>query len=177
VHARLTLGQGVVVGHGTVELLMRQAGIKALPGSRRPNPKHQTSTAGDLVKRQFASALLDRLWVTPTASGTSVRKPAHRPHGIWSGDPWKVPQPGLDPGADLLVGPLAVRLPVPPWPEHKERRQVEPEPGDRLHRLRFEPLEALPEDGALHIIFLTGGADSRLLATARRERVILAGHS
>ena len=54
VHAELTLGQGVIVRHGAMELLMRRAGIKGLPGSRRPRPKHRTPTAGDLVHRQFA---------------------------------------------------------------------------------------------------------------------------
>jgi putative transposase len=49
VHAELTLGQGNIVGHGAVELLMRRAGIKGLPGIRRPRPKHQTPTAGDLA--------------------------------------------------------------------------------------------------------------------------------
>lgn len=43
-HAELTLDLGVTVGHGAVELLMRRAQIKGLPGSRRPRPrpKHQT---------------------------------------------------------------------------------------------------------------------------------------
>jgi putative transposase len=34
VHAELTLGQGIV-GHGTVELVMRLTGIKGLPGTRK----------------------------------------------------------------------------------------------------------------------------------------------
>ena len=38
VHAELTLGLGITVGHGAVETLMRRAGIKGLPGSRRPRP-------------------------------------------------------------------------------------------------------------------------------------------
>jgi hypothetical protein len=53
--AELSLGAGIIVGHGTVELLMRRAGIKGLPGSRRPRPKHQTPTWADLVRRQFAA--------------------------------------------------------------------------------------------------------------------------
>jgi putative transposase len=64
VHAELTLGLGIAVGHGAVELLMRRAGIKGLPGSRRPRPKHQTPTASDLVHRDFARPVPDRLWVT-----------------------------------------------------------------------------------------------------------------
>jgi hypothetical protein len=74
VHAELRLGLGVTVGHGAVEMLMRRAGIKGLPGSRRPRPKHQTPTAGDLVHRQFTRPLPDQPWVTditehPTREG------------------------------------------------------------------------------------------------------------
>ena len=32
VQAELTLGLGITVGHGAVEMLMRRAGIKGLPG-------------------------------------------------------------------------------------------------------------------------------------------------
>jgi putative transposase len=35
---------GITVGHGAVEMLMRRAGIKGLPGNRRPGPKHQTES-------------------------------------------------------------------------------------------------------------------------------------
>ena len=74
VHAELTLGLGITIGHGAIELLMRRAGIRGLPGSRRPRPKHQTPTAGDLVHRQFSRAAPDQLWVTditehPTREG------------------------------------------------------------------------------------------------------------
>ncbi len=64
VHAELTLGLGIRVGHNAVEMLMRRAGIKGLPGNRRPRPKHQTPTAVDLVDRQFARPARDQLWVT-----------------------------------------------------------------------------------------------------------------
>jgi putative transposase len=64
VHAELTLGHGIVVGHGAVEMLMRRAGLKGLPGSRRPRPKHQTPTAADLVDRAFTRPARDQLWVT-----------------------------------------------------------------------------------------------------------------
>jgi putative transposase len=33
VHAELTLGRGIVVGHGTVELLMAHAGITGVTGA------------------------------------------------------------------------------------------------------------------------------------------------
>jgi putative transposase len=74
VHAELTLGQGILVGHNAVEMLMRRAGIKGLPGSRRPRPKHQTPTATDLVHRNFTRPGPNQLWVTditehPTREG------------------------------------------------------------------------------------------------------------
>jgi putative transposase len=74
VHAELTLGLGISISHGAIELLMRRAQIKGLPGNRRPRPKHQTPTAGDLVHRQFSRAAPDQLWVTditehPTREG------------------------------------------------------------------------------------------------------------
>jgi putative transposase len=74
VHAELVQGHGISVGHNAVEMLMRRAGIKGLPGSRRPRPKHQTPTAADLIDRAFARPARDQLWVTditehPTREG------------------------------------------------------------------------------------------------------------
>ena len=74
VHAELRLGRGILVGYHAVEMLMRRAGIRGLPGSRRPRPKHQTPTAADLVNRDFARDAPNRLWVTditehPTREG------------------------------------------------------------------------------------------------------------
>ncbi|MFD0684610.1 DDE-type integrase/transposase/recombinase [Actinomadura fibrosa] len=74
VHAELTLGLGIAVGHGAVEILMRRAGLRGLPGSRRRRLIHQTPTAADLVDRQFARSEPDELWVTditehPTREG------------------------------------------------------------------------------------------------------------
>jgi putative transposase len=74
VHAELTLGRGIVIGHNTVELLMRRAGIKGLPHRRRPRPRHDTPTALDLVDRDFARPAPNQLWVTditehPTREG------------------------------------------------------------------------------------------------------------
>ncbi|WP_158853608.1 IS3 family transposase [Saccharothrix deserti] len=74
VHAELTLGRGIVVGHNTVGLLMRRNGIKGLPNRRRPRPKHDTPTAVDLVDRDFTRTSPNRLWVTditehPTREG------------------------------------------------------------------------------------------------------------
>ncbi|GAA4612950.1 hypothetical protein GCM10023195_55840 [Actinoallomurus liliacearum] len=74
VHAELTLGRGIAVGHGQIELLMHRAGIKGLPGHKRRRPVHQTPTAADLVDRKFARERPDQLWVTditehPTREG------------------------------------------------------------------------------------------------------------
>jgi putative transposase len=74
VHAELTLGRGIVVGHGTVELLMARAGLKGVTGApkgRRPRPD---LLATDLVDRRFTREGVDQLWVTditehPTREG------------------------------------------------------------------------------------------------------------
>src|SRR6476660_8693490 len=64
VHAELTLGLGLQVGHNQVEMLMARAAIKGLPGTRRPRPRHETPTATDLVERMFTRTAPNRLWVT-----------------------------------------------------------------------------------------------------------------
>jgi putative transposase len=74
VHAELTLGHGISVGHNAVEMLMRRAGLKGLPGTKRRRGQHDTPTASDLVDRNFARNEPDRLWVTditehPTREG------------------------------------------------------------------------------------------------------------
>lgn len=74
VHAELRLGQGILVGYHAVEMLMRRAGVKGLPGSRRPRPRHETPTADDLVHRAFDRPEPNQLWATditehPTREG------------------------------------------------------------------------------------------------------------
>jgi transposase InsO family protein len=64
VHAELTLGLGLRVGHNQGEMLMARAAIKGLPGNRRPRLRHETPTATDLVERMFAREAPNRLWVT-----------------------------------------------------------------------------------------------------------------
>jgi transposase InsO family protein len=74
VHAELTLGRGLVLGHGTVELLMARAGIRGVTGRprwRRPTPDLIST---DLVERNFARSGPNQLWVTditehPTREG------------------------------------------------------------------------------------------------------------
>jgi IS30 family transposase/transposase InsO family protein len=74
VHAELRLGHGIVVSHGTVELMMRRAGLKGLPGHKRRRPRPETPTSDDLVHRDFARPAGDQLWVSditehPTREG------------------------------------------------------------------------------------------------------------
>ncbi len=64
VHAELTLGLGISVGHTAVQLLMHRAGIKGIVGNPRRKHIHQIPTATDLVDRQFARAAPNQLWVT-----------------------------------------------------------------------------------------------------------------
>lgn len=74
VHAELTMGRGVTVGHNAVAMLMHRAGLHGLPGARRARSKHQTPTVGDLVERELARTQPNQLWVTditehPTQEG------------------------------------------------------------------------------------------------------------
>lgn len=74
VHAELTLGHGLVVGHGTVALLMQRAGIAGVTGRPRFRRIPNMATASDLVERRFGRDDPDRLWVTditehPTREG------------------------------------------------------------------------------------------------------------
>lgn len=64
VHAELTLGHGITVSHGAVEMLMQRAGIKGLPGNKRRRPRPETPTAADLVDRNFVRTAPNQLWVT-----------------------------------------------------------------------------------------------------------------
>jgi putative transposase len=74
IHAELTLGRGVVVGHNQVELLMRRAGLQGLTGRRKWKRIRADHIATDLVDRTFARSGPDQLWVTditehPTREG------------------------------------------------------------------------------------------------------------
>src|SRR2546430_2556194 len=72
--AELMVGGGVLVGHNAVAMLMHRAGLKGLPGNKRPRSRHEAPTAEDLVDRAFARTAPDELWVTditehPTREG------------------------------------------------------------------------------------------------------------
>jgi transposase InsO family protein len=74
VHAELTLGQGVVIGHQAVELLMRRAGIHGISGRPKFRRVPGVATAADRVERKFHRDRADELWVTdvtehPTREG------------------------------------------------------------------------------------------------------------
>ncbi len=55
VHAELTLGRGVQVGHNQVELLMRRAGLRGVTGRRKWKRILPDTIATDLVERDFNS--------------------------------------------------------------------------------------------------------------------------
>lgn len=74
VHAELTLGRGVLVGHNQVEMLMRRAGLQGLTGRRKWKRIRPDNIAVDLVDRDFAREGPNQLWVTditehPTREG------------------------------------------------------------------------------------------------------------
>jgi hypothetical protein len=92
VHAELTLGLGLQIGHNQIEMLMTRAAIKGLPGNRRPRPRHQTPTATDLVERMFTREAPNRLRspTSPSTAPTKARCTAQwsstrSPAGSWAG--------------------------------------------------------------------------------------------
>lgn len=64
VHAELTLGKGISVGHMQVGLLMRRAGLRGLTGRRKWKQIMPDQIASDLVERSFTRQEPNRLWVT-----------------------------------------------------------------------------------------------------------------
>ncbi len=74
VHAELTLGHGITVGHQAVAMLMHRAGLQGLSGRPKYRKTPNMATAADLVDRDFARSEPDQLWVTditehPTREG------------------------------------------------------------------------------------------------------------
>jgi transposase InsO family protein len=75
VHAELTLGYGIPVGHEAVAMLMRRAGLQGLSGRPKYRKVPNLPTASDLVDRRFHRNEPDRLWVTDiTEHGTREGK-------------------------------------------------------------------------------------------------------
>ena len=64
VHAELTMGRGVEVGHNQVGLLMRRAGLQGVAGRRKWRRIRPDDIASDLVQRDFNRAGPNQLWVT-----------------------------------------------------------------------------------------------------------------
>lgn len=74
VHAELTMGRGVKVGHNQVGLLMRRAGLQGVAGRRKWRRIRPDNIATDLVQRTFSRSGPNQLWVTditehPTREG------------------------------------------------------------------------------------------------------------
>jgi transposase-like protein len=62
VHAELVCGQGVTIGHNTVGLLMRRAGLAGLPARARGKRTRRLVTVTDLVRRDFRRNGPNQLW-------------------------------------------------------------------------------------------------------------------
>ena len=63
-HAELVHGNGISVGHNTVQPLMSRAGLAGLPTRRRGKRSQPApETVSDLVKRQFGRDGPNQLWV------------------------------------------------------------------------------------------------------------------
>jgi hypothetical protein len=67
VHAELTLGHGIVVGHGQVELLMQRGRPSWRDWKTEVEAEQARSIATDKVNRTFARSGPNRLWATETA--------------------------------------------------------------------------------------------------------------
>lgn len=64
VHAELTVGRGILVGHGQVELLMQRAGLHGISGRKNWRRLKPDTIATDLVERDFNRGGPNQLWVT-----------------------------------------------------------------------------------------------------------------
>jgi hypothetical protein len=58
--------------------------IKGLPGNRRPRPRHETPTAGDLVERMFTHEAPNRLWVTDITENPSPMRARCTARWCWT---------------------------------------------------------------------------------------------
>ena len=76
VHAELTLGHGITVSHGAVELLIRRAGIQGITGRPKFRRVPNVATASNLVERQSHRDDPNRLWVTDITEHPTTWIPA-----------------------------------------------------------------------------------------------------
>ena len=72
VHAELTLGRGLTVSHGTVQLLMHRVNIQGFSGRPRWRRTRPDLIAEDLVDRQFTRSGPNQLWVTDISEQTTA---------------------------------------------------------------------------------------------------------
>ena len=56
---------------------MARAGIKGLPGNRRPRCRHEAPTAPDLAKRMFTREVPNRLWVNDISEHRTYEGKVH----------------------------------------------------------------------------------------------------
>lgn len=66
IHAELTIGRGILVGCGQVELLMQRAGLQGISGRKKWRRIKPDTIATDLVERRFNRDGPNQLWVTDT---------------------------------------------------------------------------------------------------------------
>jgi hypothetical protein len=74
VHAELTLGFGVTVGHDAVEMLMRRAGLVGLTGRPKFRKIVNVATSSDLVGRDFARSHHDDCWNPSPAKARCIAR-------------------------------------------------------------------------------------------------------
>ncbi|MEZ5202857.1 MAG: IS3 family transposase [Acidimicrobiales bacterium] len=67
VHAELTMGHGIEVGHNAVEMLMRRDGLQGITGRPKFRRVANVATSSDLVTRDFGRSQANELWVTDSA--------------------------------------------------------------------------------------------------------------
>lgn len=110
VHAELTLGHGIQVGHNAVELLTRRANLQGVTGRPKFRRVVNVAASEDLVTREFGRSQANELWVTditehatregkvyccvsstPGRVGWSAGRSTHRRMERWSPMPWGWP--------------------------------------------------------------------------------------
>ena len=119
IHAELTLGRGIAVGHGQVELLMRRAGIHGVTGRPKWRNAKPDNIARDLVERAFARTGPNQLWVTDItepsararARSTAASCSTPSPDGSWAGR--STPLPGRRSSRTRSAWPSKVADPSP----------------------------------------------------------------
>ena len=120
VHAELTLGLGITVGHGAIEMPMRRAGIKGLPGNHRPRPGTRapppvtwcTASSPARARTSYGSPTSPS---TPPAKARSAAPSSSTPSpaGSWAGPSMPPRPPRWSPAP--WTWPSATASPSPAW--------------------------------------------------------------